>query len=65
MKKIIILLIFLNGCSFTNTGYFNNNVKDLKQVNNTIIFEEDYSMEEYKKLLDEYSKKNDYPNMDK
>ena len=66
MKKLLILLILLNGCSFSNVGYFDD--KSNKLNNSDIIkinYEDDYTFNEYKDLLKNYSKIKKYPNMNK
>ena len=66
MRKIILIIIFLNGCSFTDVGYFKDQKKYVNDKNNDKInFDEDYTIDEYKTLLEKYSKDSDYPNMNK
>lgn len=66
MRKIILIIIFLNGCSFTDVGYFKDQKKNVNDKNNDKInFDEDYTIDEYKTLLEKYSKDSDYPNMNK
>ena len=66
MRKIILIVIFLNGCSFTDVGYFKDQKKYINDKNNNRInFDEDYTIDEYMSLLEKYSKDNDYPNMNK
>ena len=66
MRKIILIIIFLNGCSFTDVGYFKDQKKYINDKNNNrISFDEDYTIDEYMSLLEKYSKDNDYPNMNK
>tara|TARA_B100000214_G_scaffold147047_1_gene105075 strand:+ start:233 stop:433 length:201 start_codon:yes stop_codon:yes gene_type:complete len=66
MRKIILIIIFLNGCSFTDVGYFKDQNKNINDKNySKINFEKDYTMDEYMSLLEKYSKDNDYPNMNK
>ena len=56
MKKII-LLILLTSCSFNNTSnYLNNNLK--KELLN---FDKDYSLIEYKTILEKYNAREGYP----
>ncbi len=66
MKRLIILLFLLSGCSFTDVGYFGEekNTSNVKIIDN-INFEDDYTIDEYITLLEKYSKDNDYPNMNK
>jgi hypothetical protein len=56
MKKLIFLL-FLTSCFASNENYNKNNV--------TLNFNDDLSFEEFKNLLEEYSKISSYPNIDK
>ena len=66
MRKIIFIIIFLNGCSFTDVGYFKDQKKNINIKNNDKInFNEDYTIDEYMSLLEKYSKDSDYPNMNK
>ena len=66
MRKIIFIIIFLNGCSFTDVGYFKDQKKYINDKNNDKInFDEDYTIDEYMSLLEKYSKDSDYPNMNK
>ena len=66
MRKIILIIVFLNGCSFTDVGYFKDQKKYVNDKNNDKInFDEDYTIDEYKTLLEKYSKDSDYPNMNK
>ena len=66
MRKLILIMIFLNGCSFTDVGYFKDQKKYINDKNNDKInFDEDYTIDEYMSLLEKYSKDSDYPNMNK
>jgi hypothetical protein len=66
MRKIILIIIFLNGCSFTDVEYFKDQKKFINDKNNDKInFDEDYTIDEYMSLLEKYSKDSDYPNMNK
>ena len=66
MRKIILIIIFLNGCSFTDVKYFKDQKKFINDKNNDKInFDEDYTIDEYMSLLEKYSKDSDYPNMNK
>ena len=66
MRKIILIIIFLNGCSFTDVGYFKDQKKHINdKINGKINFDEDYTLDEYMSLLEKYSKDSDYPNMNK
>ena len=66
MRKIILIIIFLNGCSFTDVGYFKDQKKYINDKNNNKInFDIDYTIDEYMSLLDKYSDDSNYPNMNK
>ena len=66
MRKIIFIIIFLNGCSFTDVGYFKDQKKYVNDKNNDKInFDEDDKIDEHKTLLEKDSKESDYPNMNK
>ena len=66
MRKIFLIIIFLNGCSLTDVGYFNDQKKHINDKNNDKInFDEDYTIDEYMSLLEKYSKDSNYPNMNK
>ena len=66
MRKIILIIIFLNGCSFTDVGYFKDQKKYINHKNNDKInFDEDYTIDEYMSLLEKYSKDSEYPDMNK
>ena len=67
MRKIILIIIFLNGCSLTDVGYFKDQKKKHinDKINGKINFDEDYTIDEYMSLLEKYSKDSDYPNMNK
>ena len=56
MKKLF-LLIFLASCTLPNTNYNNDNV--------SINFNDDLTFDEFNKLLQKYSEKSTYPNIDK
>ena len=57
MKKFILLLFFLNSCSFNNTADFWNKNIDTTMPN----FNNEYTFEEYKVILKKYSKIKEYP----
>tara|TARA_A100001011_G_scaffold327344_1_gene351415 strand:- start:339 stop:539 length:201 start_codon:yes stop_codon:yes gene_type:complete len=66
MRKIILVIIFLNGCSSTDIGFFKDQKKYINDKNNDKInFDDDYTVDEYMSLLEKYSKDSDYPNMNK
>ena len=55
MKKLLILFLFLFSCGSLNS---NNNKK-----NEILNFNQDLSFNEFKELLDKYSKITGYPNI--
>ena len=66
MRKIILVIIFLNGCSFTDVGYFKDQKKNIySKKNDKINFDKDYTIDEYMSLLEKYSKDSEYPDMNK
>ena len=59
MKKLIIFLFLLTSCSFNNDSVhlkenLNLNYEELK-------YGKDYTLDEYKKILEKYSAKNKTP----
>jgi len=61
--KLIFLFLFLSlvSCSLNNTGdYWNKNL-NLDEEN--LVYEKDYSVEEYEKILDAYNDRTDFPNI--
>ena len=66
MRKIILIIIFLSGCSFTDVGYFKDQKKNIySKKNDKINFDKDYTIDEYMSLLEKYSKDSEYPDMNK
>ena len=63
--KLVFLFLFLFlslvSCSLNNAGdYWNKNLNlDKENLN----YEKDYSVEDYRKILDEYNDKTDFPNI--
>tara|TARA_B110001450_G_C17375609_1_gene381534 strand:- start:468 stop:641 length:174 start_codon:yes stop_codon:yes gene_type:complete len=55
MKKFLIIIILISGCSSTN--------KELKSNLSEINFSDNLSLLEFKNLLKEYSHKSPYPNI--
>ena len=56
--KLIFLFLFLSliSCSLNNTGdYLNKNLN--------LDYDENYSVEEYKKILEVYNDRTDFPNI--
>jgi|TARA_B100001996_G_C18480358_1_gene523525 hypothetical protein len=62
MKKLIILLL-LTSCSFNNTGNFWT--ENLNSNDGKLDYNEDYTIEEYKKILKKYNAKAKYPTLNK
>ena len=61
MKKLILLLFLLTSCSFNNDSVhlkenLNLNYEELK-------YGKDYTLDEYRKILEKYSAKNKTPNL--
>ena len=56
MKKILIIFIFISGCS-TNKNQVSNNFFDIQ-------YSENLSFEEFQIKLEEYTKNSPYPNID-
>ncbi len=56
MKKFLIIMIFITGCSL-NHNKISNDYKN-------IIFSDNLSLEEFKIKLKEYAINNPYPNLD-
>ena len=56
-RLLIVILILLNSCSFSNK----------KNVSKKVDFDNfyDLSIDEYKKKLDDYNNSKDFPNIDK
>ena len=57
MKKLLIILIIITGCSTSNDELSNTNL-DIK-------FSDNISLEEFRVKLDEYAKNSSYPDIDK
>ena len=56
MKKFLIVIIFITGCSY-NKNEINNNLS-------AISFSMDLSFEEFRNKLDRYAQNSPYPNID-
>ena len=61
MKKIIFCLFLLTSCSFNSDSVYwkdtlNSNYEKLK-------YDKDYTINEYGKILDQYSDRNEMPNL--
>ena len=61
MKKYIILLLLLSGCSFNaDSTYWQDSTNyDYEDI----LYDKDYTLEEYKKNLEMYNKKNKIPDL--
>ena len=55
MKYFLILLLFLTSCATSN-------IKKTNSLNNENLFK--MSIEDYKKMLNNYNQNNKYPNID-
>ena len=61
MKKFIIFLFLLTSCSFnSNTAYWKENLDSRSQE---LKFDEDYTFEEYDKILDHYNDRKETPKL--
>jgi len=61
MKKLILFLFLLTSCSFNNDSAYwkenlNLNYEELK-------YDKDYTLDEYRKILEKYSAKNITPKL--
>ena len=56
MKKFLIIIILISGCSSYKEEP-NNNFSDIK-------FSDDLSIEQFRNKLNEYAENNPYPNID-
>ena len=75
MKKCFLFLIILNSCTLsseykltdtikekiTNLEYFNNPLKKREII--PLDFDKDYTVNEFREILNIYSQQNDYPNI--
>ena len=57
MKRLLIIIIFITGCSSSNKE-LKNNLSDIK-------FSDNLSFEEFQIKLKEYAENNPYPNINK
>ena len=55
IKRLLFLILFLNGCSGNS---------EKVNLQNDFQFDDNLSFEEFKTKLDEYAIKNPYPNID-
>ena len=61
MKKFIIFLFLLTSCSFnSNTAYWKENLNSSYQE---LKYDEDYTFEEYEKILDHYNDRKKTPKL--
>ena len=61
MKKFIIFLFLLTSCSFnSNTAYWKENLNSSYQE---LKYDEDYTFDEYEKILNGYNDRTDFPNI--
>jgi len=61
MKKFIIFLFLLTSCSFnSNTAYLKENLNSSYQE---LKYDEDYTFEEYDKILDHYNDRKETPKL--
>ena len=70
IKKIsvILFLLLLTSCSFdTSSGIWENKKKEKKKITelNMDDLDKDLSMSEYKLIIIEYGKNNEYPDINK
>ena len=61
MKKYIILLLLLSGCSFNADSVYWQDSTNYDYED--ILYDKDYTLEEYKKNLEMYNKKNNIPDL--
>ena len=62
MKLIFLFLfLFISACSLNNTNdYWNKN----QNINNeNLVFDKDYTIEEYEKILEGYNDRTEFPNI--
>ena len=61
--KLLFLFLFLSllSCSLNNTGDYWN--KNLNLDKGNLDYDENYSVEEYEKILEVYNDKTDFPNI--
>ena len=61
MKKLILFLFWLTSCSFNNDSV---NLKENLNLNyEELKYGKDYTLDEYRKILEKYSAKNKIPNI--
>ena len=61
MKKFSIFLFLLTSCSFnSNTAYLKENLNSSYQE---LKYDEDYTFEEYDKILDHYNDRKETPKL--
>ena len=61
MKKFIIFLFLLTSCSFnSNNAYWKENLNSSYQE---LKYDEDYTFDEYEKILDRYNERKKTPKL--
>ena len=61
MKKLILFLLLLTSCSLnSNSTYWNEN---LNLNYEELKYEKDYTFDEYGKILDQYSDRKEFPDL--
>ena len=61
MKKLILFFCLLTSCSFnSDSAYWNENSNKMYE---DLKYDKDYTFNEYSKILDDYSKRNEIPNI--
>ena len=61
MKKFIIFLFLLTSCSFnSNTASWNENLNSSYEE---LKYDEDYTFDEYEKILDRYNERKKIPKL--
>ena len=61
--KLVLLFLFLSlvSCSLNNTSdYWNKNLNLDKE---NLVYDKDYSIEEYEKILNRYNDRTNFPNI--
>ena len=61
--KLIFLFLFLSlvSCSLNNTGDYWNKTQNINNEN--LVFDKDYTIEEYEKILEGYNDRTEFPNI--
>ena len=61
MKKLILCLFILTSCSLNNDSAYLE--KSLNSDYEELKYDKDYTLNEYKKILNQYSDKKEAPNL--